>query len=1795
MGVMQDMAKAIRNHRTRHAAGKNACLSIRRERASLVAFLLLTTALVPTDVLAGDDLPSGGRFTHGNGTIILNGTRMDIRQAAETGIITWDGFSVGADKQVHFDNGNGATLNRVTGNVPSTIDGSLTASGSVFLINPAGVTVGSGGLVSTGGSFVASTQDVSNADFLNGGGMTFSGSSTAEVRNAGTIRSAQGDIALIARRVANTGRLEAPNGTAGLAAGYEVLMKETADADGLLSVSVGGADTEAVNSGTIEAANAEIRANGGNVYALAGNTEGVVKATGVSTTGGRIFLTAGNAGKVRVTGRAKARKLAENVPVPGAKPASEGGNITVTGGEITIAGTLDASAESNGLKGGEIMIFAEDTARVSGSLSARGGTGGEGGFIETSAKTNVDFTGVTVDTSAAGGTTGLWLIDPEDIIVDAAGAATIAGNLGSSNVTLQTTSTTASGPIAGTAGGDGDITINSAISWSSTNTLTLNAYNDITINAAIDGQNGGLTLLAYGNSGADNVGTISTGAGGAVDVDSFTLTRGVWDQVGAGLPSFAANNMNIGGYRTFIRALGGDGTYLNPYQLFDIYGLQGIALQDQRVSTGSFDYSLYYELANDIDASATSSWNGGAGFDPVNFNGSLDGKGHTIDRLYINRPAEDNVALISYWQDNYFTSGRDLEIKDLTLTNASVTGNSQTAILVGDTGGGNYHGHNISNVTVSGTVEAGSWGGGVVARYFGNINQSIMTNVHADVVLTTNSGGSASGGLVAIMDEGLTISNSSSTGTINGGRVGGLVGTTNEENNRIENSYSTATVIASGSFRDAGGLVGDTEDLTISNSYFAGQVLGTNGASAGGLVGDADRNTVIENSFVTGLVEAEGYAGALVAEVGASSVSITDSAWDTDTTGQSDAIGYTPSFYTPTVTNTGGRTTSAMQNTLTLGSFTLDSSTWGTGSGLYPYFNWEYSSTPEAISGTVYSDAGTTAQSGATVSALSGGNLIGSAASGANGYYYILTSSGSLDAAGVLSYLDGESTKAAVFKDTVSAAGVSGADIWGNAFNVNTGSAAMTDVVTDLDTTIGSISDTDLNFLLNTSSVVRTDQNGNSLDFNLNATSNFNLDSNLYAGDNLTVATNGIFSVGRSNTILWAIDGDLKVNGDVAWTNSNQLSLYADTSNTSITINGSVTAANGKLRVDRTGSATNVSSTATGDISVDEFQSDTSWSQIGSTLPDFYARDFSIENGQFLRARGGDGSVANPYRIFDVYSLQGIQSGAGTTPVNYILTQDIDASGTTAWNGGSGFASTSLRGNFDGGGHTIDGLTSTGNLNSIGLFGIVRADGQDISIHDLKLTNVNIAGGIGVGGLIGAATSGTISVSDVSVGGSVTGSGNVGGAVGVISSAYTIADVRSSADVSAAAYGAGGLIGNSDSSGTGSVIRSSASGNVSGRYDAGGLIGRATYVDVSRSHASGNVTILADNTGGGTTPYGGGGLIGSISGGSIDLSYATGTVQSSDSTAQRLGGLVGYSLAPITRSFATGDVIHSGSVAGGLVGVTFGSITDSYATGDVSGTDKIGGLVGWMLNGSSVNRSYATGSVNASVNGGGLVGTMVTGTITLSDSVWDTQTTGQSSAIGNQLGGAVSNVSGVDSAAMMRLDTFVAAGFGIDDQGGTSNTWRIYEGQTAPLLRGFLTAVTVTADDKTKTYDGSVYSGGFTYSLSDSGVALLGAFGGGDAASATAVGSYAIGSEFYSDQFGYDIVDAPGTLTITEVAPDSPDPLPQVLERNRLAGPDALELDPEVSDVCEPGVIGGKDSVHPCNSRFGTWLSAVAE
>ena len=87
----------------------------------------------------------------------------------------------------------------------------------------------------------------------------------------------------------------------------------------------------------------------------------------------------------------------------------------------------------------------------------------------------------------------------------------------------------------------------------------------------------------------------------------------------------------------------GSGTLGDPYIITTAADLQ--AIED---NLGS-----YYELGGNIDASATSTWNSNAGFDPIIlFTGQLDGKGYTISDLFINRPTEDYVGLIGYINAN---------------------------------------------------------------------------------------------------------------------------------------------------------------------------------------------------------------------------------------------------------------------------------------------------------------------------------------------------------------------------------------------------------------------------------------------------------------------------------------------------------------------------------------------------------------------------------------------------------------------------------------------------------------------------------------------------------------------------------------------------------------------------------------------------------------------------------------------------------------------------------------------------------------------------------------------------------------------------------------------------------------------------------------------------------------------------------------------------------------------------------------------------------------------------------------
>lgn len=258
--------------------------------ACVPATAMTVALLAALPVHASGPLPTGGKFGAGTGSISGSSTSLTINQTSGRGVIDWAGFSIGSGNHVTFNNGNGATLNRVTGNDSSSILGALTATGSVYLINPHGIVVGPGGVVSTGGRFVASTLDTDNASFMAGGPLTLSGKSSASIVNLGKIGSSGGDVFLVANaEVDNFGSISAPNGTAELAAGQQVSLQDSSSSRQVF-VQTGSGGT-VLNTGAIKAAQISLQAADGNIFALAGNHE-VLRATGTANRDGHVWLVA---------------------------------------------------------------------------------------------------------------------------------------------------------------------------------------------------------------------------------------------------------------------------------------------------------------------------------------------------------------------------------------------------------------------------------------------------------------------------------------------------------------------------------------------------------------------------------------------------------------------------------------------------------------------------------------------------------------------------------------------------------------------------------------------------------------------------------------------------------------------------------------------------------------------------------------------------------------------------------------------------------------------------------------------------------------------------------------------------------------------------------------------------------------------------------------------------------------------------------------------------------------------------------------------------------------------------------------------------------------------------------------------------------------------------------------------------------------------------------------------------------------------------------------------------------------
>lgn len=162
--------------------------------------------------------------------------------------------------------------------------------------------------------------------------------------------------------------------------------------------------------------------------------------------------------------------------------------------------------------------------------------------------------------------------------------------------------------------------------------------------------------------------------------------------------------------------------------------------------------------------------------------------------------------------------------------------------------------------------------------------------------------------------------------------------------------------------------------------------------------------------------------------------------------------------------------------------------------------------------------------------------------------------------------------------------------------------------------------------------------------------------------------------------------------------------------------------------------------------------------------------------------------------------------------------------------------------------------------------------------------------------------------------------------------------------------------------------------------------------------------------------------------------YLSGTVRNvgfsgNVTGADYVGGLVGYNVGVIETSYATGDVYFSAGPAGGLVGRhANGSVSDSYARGNVHetgtpGTGRdVGGLIGDDGTSKPVADSYATGTVEGQATYvGGLLGGAFGG---ITDSFWDTTTSGTPDGVGTNYVWPLSGVTGETTAGMQDITTF---------------------------------------------------------------------------------------------------------------------------------------------------------------------------
>jgi len=490
-------------------------------------------------------MPLGPEVIYGDVSISqVNPTSMQINNSPNA-IINWQSFSLNNGELTQFiqQSAQSAVLNRVIGQDPSSILGSIQSNGRVFLVNPNGVVFGSDAVIDTAG-LVVSSLAISNNDFVNGR-FNFQAQDGGEIVNNGYIRSGKnGEIVFIAPQVKNNGIIEAEDGNILLAAGRSINLSSldaegisielTAPGDQVLNLGkliadkgVVGLFADVISHSGISQANALVKDAQGRIQLvaqskielgpesqiLAQSGDVLIKSDGQVDVSGGVNVDGINnnsAGQIKILG---AELNLSNTQI--SSSANDGGGEILIGGDFQGQGqiptatntyidkysTIKADALIAG-DGGRIIVWADNLTEMHGTISAIGGANnGNGGFAEVSGKKELKITGM-VDLDAEAGDAGQLLLDPEFVSIvsndDAAtGTNTISVDwieqaLKLSSVNIQT--------------GSRGIIVDMPISFDSGNQLLFKSGSNIDVRNSIVGSNSansnlsaGISLSAAGN------------------------------------------------------------------------------------------------------------------------------------------------------------------------------------------------------------------------------------------------------------------------------------------------------------------------------------------------------------------------------------------------------------------------------------------------------------------------------------------------------------------------------------------------------------------------------------------------------------------------------------------------------------------------------------------------------------------------------------------------------------------------------------------------------------------------------------------------------------------------------------------------------------------------------------------------------------------------------------------------------------------------------------------------------------------------------------------------------------------------------------------------------------------------------------------------------------------------------------------------------------------------------------------------------------------------------------------------